>query len=93
MELERNIKAEVQSAISDLRTGIGKLKTTEIQVKQASDAVSRAEVQYQDGVITNLDLIDTETTLAEAKLLYLQVIYKNVINKYALDKVVGSVVW
>ena len=57
------------------------------------DAVSRAEVQYQDGVITNLDLIDTETTLAEAKLLYLQVIYKNVINKYALDKVVGSIVW
>jgi len=93
LELERNIKAEVQSAISDLRTGIGKLKTTEIQVKQAADAVSRAEVEYQDGVITNLDLIDTETTLAEAKLLYLQVIYKNVINKYALDKVVGSIVW
>ena len=70
-----------------------KLKTTEVQVKHATEAVSRAVAQYRDGVITNLDLIDADTALAEAKLLYLQVLYKNVVNKYALDQVVGEVVW
>ena len=90
---ERKIRVEVQSAVTDLQTSLDKLKTTEVQVKHATEAVSRAEVQYRDGVITNLDLIDAETALAEAKLLYLQVIYKNVVNKFALDKVVGEVVW
>ena len=91
--LERKIKTEVQSAYSDLLTNEEKLKTTKVQVKQAEDAVTRAEAQYRDGVITNLDLIDAETALAEARLLYLQVIYKNVISKYALEKVIGTVVW
>ncbi len=91
--LERKIKTEVQSALSDLMTNQSKLNTTKIQVKQAQEAVTRAEAQYRDGVITNLDLIDSETALSEARLLYLQVLYKNVISKYALDKVVGTVVW
>ncbi|MGA7722190.1 MAG: TolC family protein [Ignavibacteriaceae bacterium] len=90
---ERRIKAEVQGAEDDLKTSLDKLKTTEVQVKHATEAVSRAEDQYKDGVITNLDLIDTETALAEAKLLYLQVLYKNVVNKYALDQAVGEIVW
>ncbi|MDR3628170.1 MAG: TolC family protein [Ignavibacteriaceae bacterium] len=90
---ERKIRLEVQTAVTDLKTSMDKLKTTEVQVKQATEAVSRAVVQYRDGVITNLDLIDAETALAEAKLLYLQVTYKNVVNKYALDKVVGETAW
>lgn len=93
LSLERKIKAEVQSAYSDWETNKEKIDRTKLQVKQAEDALSRAELQYKDGVITNLDLIDSETALAEARLLYLQVIYKNVLSKYALDKVVGEVVW
>jgi len=93
LSLERNIKAQVQSAYSDWETNKEKLDRTKIQVKQAEDALSRAELQYRDGVITNLDLIDSETSLAEARLLYLQIIYKNVLSKYALDKVAGEVVW
>jgi len=90
---ERKIKAEVQSAAADLQSSMDKLKTTEVQVKHATEAVARAESQYRDGVITNLDLIDADTALAEAKLLYLQVLYKNVVNKYTLDQVVGEVDW
>ncbi len=93
LSIERKIKAEVLSAYSDWKTNYEKLNRTKLQVKQAEDALSRAELQYRDGVITNLDLIDSETTLAEARLLYLQVIYKNVLSKYALDKVIGQVVW
>ncbi len=93
LSLERKIKAEVQSAVSDLETSQEKQSTTKIQVMQAEEAVARAEVQYRDGVITNLDLIDSETALAESRLLYLQIIYKNVLSKYALDKVVGAVLW
>ncbi len=90
LELERKIKTEVEQAAADLQSSKSKLKTTEIQVKHAQDAVSRAEIRYRDGVITNLDLIDAETSLAEAELLRLRVSYENVINTYALMEAIGK---
>jgi outer membrane protein TolC len=90
LELERNIKAEVEQAIADLNASKSKIRTSEIQVKQAKDAVARAEVQYKAGVITNLDLLDAETALSEAELQYIQVIYNNIVNSYSLDKAVGK---
>ena len=89
LQLERSIKSEVEQAAADLNASKSKIKTSEIQVKQAKEAVSRAEMQYKAGVITNLDLIDAETSLSEAELLRLRVSYENVINMYSLKEAVG----
>ncbi len=91
LELERTIKAQVQQAAADLKASRLKIKTTEVQVEHAQEAVSRAELSYRDGVITNLDVIDAETSLSAAELLRLRVSYQNVINTYALKEAVGEV--
>ncbi len=91
LELERTIKTQVEQAATDLKSSMLKIKTTEVQVMHAKDAVSRAELRYRDGVITNLDVIDAETSLSEAELLRLRVSYQNVINTYALKEAVGEV--
>ena len=90
LELERKIKAEVESSLSELNNSRNKLGTTELQVKQAEQAHQRAQTQYQNGVITNLDLLDSETSLSEAKLLHLRVVYQNVINSYNVKEAVGD---
>ena len=90
LELERTIKSQVEQAATNLKASRSKIKTSELQVKQAKDAVSRAEVRYRDGVITNLDLIDAETSLAEAELLRLRVSYENIVNTYSLMQAVGN---
>jgi outer membrane protein TolC len=92
LELERTIKTQVEQAATDLDASRAKIKTTEVQVKHAKDAVSRAEVRYRDGVITNLDLIDAETSLSEAELLSLRVSYENVINMYSLKEAIGEMI-
>jgi outer membrane protein len=92
LELERTIKSQVEQAFTDLKASRSKIKTSELQVRQAKDAVSRAEVRYRDGVITNLDLLDAETSLAEAKLLRLRVSYENVVNTYSLMQAVGNTI-
>lgn len=89
LELERTIKTQVEQAVADLKSSRSKLETSEIQVEQAEAALSRAEIRYRDGVITNLDLIDAETSLSEAELLRLRVLYENVINTYSLRETVG----
>jgi outer membrane protein len=90
--LKRKIDMEVQQAVSDLETSKAKLKSTQLQVDQAAEAVKRAEVSYINGVITNLDLLDAETSLSEAKLLHLRVIYQNVVNAYNLKEAIGDVI-
>ena len=90
LDLERQIRSQVELAAADLNASKSKIQTSELQLKQARDAVSRAEVRYRDGVITNLDLIDAETSLSEAELLRLRVTYENVLNTYSLMEAVGS---
>lgn len=90
LELERKIKTQVEQAAADLKAGRLKIRTTEIQVRHAEDAVARAEVRYRDGVITNLDLIDAETSLAQAELLRLRVSYEDVMNSYSLMEAIGN---
>ena len=88
-ELERNIKKEIEQAAADFRANNSKIKTSDLQVKQAEQAVERAELKYRDGVITNLDLIDAETSLAQARLQYLQVKYRSILSYYNLKRATG----
>jgi outer membrane protein len=88
--LQQKIKLEIEQAAADLSANRSKIQTSEVQVDHAKQAVSRANIQYKDGVITNLDLIDAETSLAQAELMHLRVVYQNVLSRYNLLKAVGS---
>ncbi len=90
LELERNIKTDVQQSVADYNSNLKKFSTAKLQVEQAKQAVQRAEIRYRDGVITNLDLIDAETSLSEAELLSIKVAYENVVNLYSIKMSVGE---
>jgi outer membrane protein len=91
--LKRNIISDVQKASSNLNTGLNKLHSTLTQVNFAEQTVQRAGSRYKAGVGTNLDLLDAETSLAEARLFYLQDLYKSVLSLYQLKKAVGDVLY
>jgi outer membrane protein TolC len=67
-----------------------KIKTSALQVEQAKEALAIATVRYESGVITNLDLLDAETALAQSELLYLEALYQQVISGYALERAIGG---
>jgi outer membrane protein len=90
LDVERMVVAEVQQAISDARSASEKIGTTELQVEQAKQALDMANVRYESGVITNLDVIDAETALAEARLSYLQSLYLYEVSRYGLERAVGG---
>ena len=92
-DVERQITAEVRQAIEDLRAGEDKIRTAEIQVRQAEEALKMAEVRYEAGVITNLDLLDAQTSVSQARLALIGARYGYVISKYALDQATGAPVW
>ena len=91
--LKRNIVAEVQQAITNLNSNLDKLNTTLTQVDFAEKTVQRAVARYNSGVGTNLDLLDAETSLAQAKLFYLQDLYRSILSSYQLKKAVGDIIY
>ena len=91
--VEEQIKSDVQKSISDVKSSLDRLRTTEITVEQAKSAVEQARIRYQAGTITNLDLLDAETSLSEAELMQIQALYQFVVSRYELDQAVGTKVW
>ncbi|MEI6754952.1 MAG: TolC family protein [Paludibacter sp.] len=64
----RNITNEVVENRANALSALKKVKQSELQLQQASQAYELAEVSYKAGVITNLDLLDSYTSLSESKL-------------------------
>lgn len=92
-QVAQQIAADVQKAVTDLRTSLDKLQTADITVQQAESALSLAKVRYEAGTVTNLDLLDVETALAQAKLMRLESLYRYVIGRFELEQAVGAKTW
>ena len=91
--LERNIVTAVEQVVAAVRAAREKIATTDIQVSQATEALALARTRYLAGVVTNLDVLDAETVLAQAKLVQLRAHYDLVRNRVQLQQAVGEKVW
>jgi outer membrane protein len=92
-DLERRIAGEVERAVTDVQSNREKMENSAVLVRQAEAALTRAEAQYEAGVVTNLDLLDVQTALSQAKLVRLRSIYDYLVGLNALDKATGRKVW
>jgi outer membrane protein TolC len=50
-----------------------------VQIEQATKSVTRSEIRYREGTLRNLDLLDAETNLSEAKLSEQQLIFRYIL--------------
>ena len=64
----RDISSEVYQSDANVRAALQKIRQTEMQVQEAAEARKLAELSYQTGSITNLDLLNSETIEAESRL-------------------------
>jgi outer membrane protein len=64
----RNIENEITENIANMQSARQKIAQSELQLQQAKQAYSLAETSFNSGAITNLELLDSSTSLAEAGL-------------------------
>ncbi len=67
-EIARQIKLEVERLYSDLSTRWEKVQVAEKGLAQAEEAARVARLRYQEGISINVELLDTETALTQARL-------------------------
>lgn len=68
----RTIVNEVVESKANAESALKKIKQSELQLEQAQQAYSLAETNFKAGAITNLDLLDSSTAVAESKLALLK---------------------
>ena len=87
--IDRTIMNEVSVNYSTLIISQKKIEQFKLQLEQAEEAYALAETNYQFGTITNLDLLDAASMLAESKLLLLKANIDRQINIIKLNASTG----
>lgn len=86
----RDISSEVVESETKIQTAAKKVNQSKLQLEQAEEALSLAQLSYQSGVITNLDLLDATTNVSESRLLLLKSQIDYVVNIYKLNASLGE---
>lgn len=88
--IQRTITNEVVENQTNFENTAKKIKQFEMQFQQAEKALNLAKTSFQNGVITNLDLLDAETSFSESKLLLLKAHIDYTISYYKLKASIGE---
>ena len=88
-QLADSIQLEVHNAYIDLRTAEENISTTQIAVSRAEEDYHLAQVRYVEGVGTNLEVIDAQEKLTQARTNYFSSLYAYNVSKAALEKAMG----
>lgn len=89
-QLKDNIKLQVKEAFWDIQGAKESLSAQEKNIEQAKEALSIAEARYKRGTITQLELLDAQVVLTQARLGYTEALYDYNSAKAALIKAVGE---
>ncbi|MDN5213038.1 TolC family protein [Fulvivirgaceae bacterium BMA12] len=89
-EVRNEIYAEVSEHATNLASNYIQLENTQLLVAQATEAASQARKRYENELITNLDLLDAELAVSQARLALLEVKFQCVLNSYQLRWALGE---
>ncbi len=89
--LEQNINLEYENAKTTLQNNILKLEIQEKNRDLAREITRVSKIKYDQGVGSNLEVIDAEASLREAETGYYTALLETIISKIDLDKAAGLI--
>lgn len=88
--LEDGVRLEIQALVNTLNQEIENIKNQKENVDVAEEALKIAETSYQNGLITNLEYMDTQLALLQSRVSYLNSLTNYKIAKAKLQKAMGE---
>jgi len=89
VQAEDTIVEEVSEAYLNLKEAENRIAISRTVVKKAEEAYIIAGIRYDEGAGTNLDVIDAQLALTQAKANHVQALYDYNVNKAGLSKAMG----
>ncbi len=87
---EEGIRLEVQAQVAALNQEAKNISYQARNVEVADEALKLAETRYQNGLLTNLEYMDTQLALTQARVSYLSALANYQIAKARLRKASGA---
>jgi len=87
------ITTDVCNSLNDFKSAVEKISNTSVQIEYSEKSLERVKLRYNSGSATNLEVLDAETMLTQARLQYIQAKYKSVVNYYMVRKAAGDKIY
>lgn len=88
-QLRNNIELEVRQNYMNMREAEERLQTTQVAANKATEDLNIAKTKYYAGAGTNLDVIDAQLALTQAKTNHTQALYDYNVNMAKLENSMG----
>ena len=87
---EDAIQLEIRANRNALLDALNSLSVQEKNLELARNISSTSQLKYEQGVGSNLEVLDAETSLKEAQANYFNALYDAIIARINLDKALGN---
>ena len=88
-KFERSVDLEIEQNYLMLQNAISKLESQTENMELAKSIFNVTQIKYQQGVGSNLEVIEADTSLKEAQTNYYNAVYEAIIAKIDLQKSLG----
>ncbi len=89
VRIKNSIELEKSTAKINLMNSLETLEAQEETLELAAEVFRITKIKYQEGVGSNLEVLDAETSFKEAETNYYGALYDALISKVELDKALG----
>ncbi|TAH43273.1 MAG: TolC family protein [Bacteroidetes bacterium] len=90
---EEAVSLEVKANRDALINSINSLNIQEQNLSLANDIYNTSKIKYDQGVGSNLEVLDAETSLKDSQANYFNALYEVMISKIDLDKATGKFIY
>ncbi len=88
--IKQSIDLELASSTTNLQNANASLENQKKNIAVAEDVVRVSKLKYEQGVGSNLEMINAETALKEAQTNYFSALFEAIVSKIDFDKANGN---
>ncbi len=91
IDAEETAVYELTRALLSMKDAEEFVQSQRLNLTRANEGLRLAEVGYQQGINTQVEVIDAQSALTEARVNYYQSIYSHVVSKLAVQRALGTI--
>jgi outer membrane protein TolC len=91
--IKRNVTTQVLQALQDVQASNEQVQSAQAQLDQTREMREVVKLQYDLGMLSNLEYLDAQAALERAQLGSLQAHYRDVVSRYGLKQATGTALW
>ncbi|MEM9324530.1 MAG: TolC family protein, partial [Bacteroidota bacterium] len=89
--LKQSIDIEIQQAVIALEANVETLEVSRDNMELASEIYDITKIKFQEGVGSNLEVVDADASLVEAQTNYYNALYDAIVAQIELRKALGRI--